>query len=238
MEIELWHGQTKAIVDPIGAWLTNVSDDDGDVLFPARLLKAIDGTQKKRGGMHVCLPNFGPGGTSSLEQHGFGRTSTWEVEDQSTDSVTLTLKKDSGNYAGLEAVLTYAAGERQLTTTLTVTNSGANNLRIAPGFHPYFTARGGHDAIRINDEKQKLDELGETTFIMGERQSLAILGRHITLTSKELTAWAVWTDLLGSYVCVEPTLEGYAFLKSQPSEREMLRPNSTKTYSFTIDWSA
>jgi glucose-6-phosphate 1-epimerase len=238
MEIELWHGQTKAIVDPIGGWLTNLSDDNGDILFPARLLKAVDGSQKKRGGMHVCLPNFGPGGDSGLDQHGFGRTSTWEIEKQTDNSAVLVLKKKEGCYAGMVATLTYALGDSQLTSTLTIDNGGANKLRIAPGFHPYFTARGGHDGVRINNEKQKLDELGETVFIMGEQQSLAILGRHITLRSKNLTAWAVWTDLLGSYVCVEPTLEGYAFLKSVPSDNQMLAPGATKTYEFVMNWRA
>lgn len=238
MEIELWYGQTKAIVDPIGAWLANLSDDDGDVLFPMRMLKAADGSQKKRGGMHVCLPNFGPGGGSGLEQHGFGRTSTWEIERQTDSSAVLALRRKEGDYAGIVATLTYVLGDRRLTSTLVVGNEGAESLRVAPGFHPYFTTRGGHDGVRINNEKQKLDELGETMFMMGEQQSLAILGRHILLTSKDLTAWAVWTDLLGSYVCVEPTLEGYAFLKPTPSEGQMLAPGATKTYEFVVNWHA
>jgi glucose-6-phosphate 1-epimerase len=236
MEMELWYGQTKAIIDPIGAWLTNLSDDNGDVLFPTRLLKTADGSQKKRGGMHVCLPNFGPGGDSGLEQHGFGRTSTWEVEEQSDNSSTLTLKKEDGDYAGTEATVTYTLGDRQLTAVLSITNNGVKPLRFAPGFHPYFTARGGHDGVRINGEKRKLDELGETEFIFGGQQELSILGRHITLTSKDLTAWAIWTDLLGSYVCVEPTKEGYAFLKSTPGNDQVLAPGAAKTYRFTIEW--
>src|SRR5688572_18264108 len=117
MEIELWNGSAKAIIDPRGAWLTNLSDDHGDVLFPKRRLKAPDGTIKDRGGCHVCLPNFGPGGSSGLPQHGFGREMVWTTSEQFDNSVVFSLSSGRDGYENLSSVLRYRLDEGSLSIT-------------------------------------------------------------------------------------------------------------------------
>ena len=97
MDIELYNGDAKAIISTHGGYVTNLANDDGDILFPKRTLKAPDGSEKVRGGCHVCLPNFGPGGDTGLAQHGFGRTSEWVVASKSEAAVELTLKGE-GEY--------------------------------------------------------------------------------------------------------------------------------------------
>lgn len=236
MEIELFKGETKAIIDPQGAWLTNLSDQRGDILFPKRTLQAPDGSKKVRGGSHVCLPNFGPGGESGLPQHGFGRVKLWEVSDRDDTSATLLLEKGEGIYEALGSTLTYELHTNQLTMTLEVANGGQQPLRVAPAFHPYIAVPRGTKEVMIDDESVELDELSEAQFVTAERQGVVTAQRVVTLESKRLTTWARWTDQLGSYVCVEPTLGGFTFLQETPDADELLDVGEVKTYQAVISW--
>lgn len=235
MEVELWSGSTKAIIDPKGAWLTNLSDEYGDLLFPKRSLTAADGSEKLRGGSHVCLPNFGPGGKSGQPQHGFGRLEEWEVSDKTDNSILLTLEKGEDEYAKMSSVLTYQLDAQALLMTLELVNNGDDALRVAPAFHPYFVLGREHSAA-LNDEKLFLEDLAEVQFAEGTLQTLNISDTIITLESEELTTWAKWTDQLGPYVCVEPTLGGNAFLNDSPEPRELITSGETRLYRFIIRW--
>jgi D-hexose-6-phosphate mutarotase len=235
MEIEIQNDNTKAIIDPHGAWLTNLSNEYGDIIFPKRNLTGEDGSVKQRGGSHVCLPNFGPGGTSGQPQHGFGRVVDWELTDKTNSSVLLTLKKGEGDYGEMESVLAYQLGDDRLVMTLEVVNNGSTDLRVAPAFHPYFALTDEAD-VAIDGEKEPLENLAEAQFVSGTIHTLDAAGRTLTLTSDALQSWAKWTDRLGKYVCVEPSVGGFTFLKDTPEAGEMLRPGESKTYSFTISW--
>jgi D-hexose-6-phosphate mutarotase len=235
MDIELWDGASKAIIDPRGAWLTNLSDDQGDILFPRRSLKTATGETKLRGGCHVCLPNFGPGGESDQSQHGFGRDMGWTVSDRTDSSVLLELDRGKGDYEKMSAELSYQLSEYALMVTLDVTNGDERDLRIAPAFHPYFMILGTGDVL-INGKKQSLDDIAEAQFISGQEQQLHLPGRSFTLYSQQLPTWAMWTDQLGSYICVEPSVGGFTFLNDQPAPEEVLRPDETKTYILKMQW--
>lgn len=139
--VELWNGSTKALVSARGAWLTNVSDEYGDVLFPKRVLVNEKGEKKDRGGCHVCLPNFGPGGDSGLPQHGFGRLATWEVEKRSASTVRLRLAAGPGDYATLESSLEYVVGDAQLVMSLTVRNTRHKAVACSAGLSSVFCHR-------------------------------------------------------------------------------------------------
>lgn len=234
--IELWNGSTKALVDPLGAWLTNLSDDNGDVLFPRRQLQAGDGSKKTRGGCHVCLPNFGPGGESSLPQHGFGRTALWDIVDQSKSTVTVRLVGGATSYEALESVLTYDLGVASIRMTLGLTNTGDMALRIAPAFHPYFVLGNEEGQVQIDEQRHDLDDLAGTLFEGGTEKKIVTQRRTFAVKSTGLSTWALWTDRLGSYVCVEPTFDGNAFVNGQPAAGELLAPGHEATYSMTISW--
>lgn len=235
MEVELVYGTTKAIVDPQGAYLTNLSDDRGDILFPKRNLTAEDGTSKLRGGSHICLPNFGPGGASGQPQHGFGRTSLWEVTDKTESSVLLTLLEGKQGYDDMSSVLTYQLADNMLMMTCELTNNGSAPLRVAPAFHPYFSLTGEKE-VEIDGVKTELDDLSEAQFMGDNRHELKTAARTFTLDSTDLPIWAKWTDQLGRYVCVEPSLGGFTFLEDSPKPEEILPPGGSKTYAFSITW--
>jgi glucose-6-phosphate 1-epimerase len=236
VEIELWNGVSKAVIDPRGAWLTNLSDNRGDVLFPRRLLKTSNGATKQRGGCHVCLPNFGPGGTSSQPQHGFGREMDWKTSKVTTHSAVLTLDHGRDGYENLASTLQYTLGGSTLRMTLEAANNGKNTLRVAPAFHPYF-AISGSGGVRLNDEVQSLDDLAETVFVEGTVQHIHLPNRYLALSSRHLPLWAQWTDQLGPYICVEPTVGGYTFLQDSVKEIEVLQAGQHKTYTLDIKWS-
>ena len=232
--IELWSGSTKALISTQGAWLTNLSDQYGDVLFPKRRLTNASGDIKERGGCHVCLPNFGPGGDSGLPQHGFGRIMTWEIKEQSADMVRLKLPEGPAGYTALESTLEYLVGDAQLTMSLSVRNTGAGQLQIAPAFHPYF-ATGNDSSVDIDDKIHLLDQLDPMS-LLPDVQHITINKRTIRLHSSDATEWAIWSDRLAPYVCVEPTVAGESFIALEQPANSVLRAGETKTLSLTISW--
>ena len=233
MEIELYNGDAKAIVSPRGGYITNLANDDGDILFPKRTLRAPDGSEKVRGGCHVCLPNFGPGGESGLAQHGFGRTGEWAIAGRSETFVELTLAGE-GEYKGVDSLLRYELQLNSLQMVLTLKNKGKSPVKVSPGFHPYFF-RGGQ-AVQLNGIMHKDGaEFNVAKFIEGEMHELSLAGRMLQLHSDNLTQWALWTDELADYFCIEPTRAGNAFAE-QMANADTLLPGAAQTYSFTLQW--
>ena len=232
MNITLHTCTTTATITTSGAYITSLADEHGDVFYPLQQLTTSDGERKTRGGCHVCLPNFGPGGASGLAQHGFGRTSQWQVVEHTSDRVELMLQ-GSDAYAGLESRLVYTVAEHQLAMQLRLVNIGEDELLVAPAFHPYFV----YDDVPVLDSQPLADlaPLADTIFVDGPTHQLATGRRTITLQSEGLPRWAVWTDGLGPYLCVEPTHSGNSFADS-PSRATVLVPGQTAQYGVRVEW--
>lgn len=232
MNITLHTGTTTATITTDGAYITSLADEHGDVFYPLQQLTTSDGERKTRGGCHVCLPNFGPGGASGLAQHGFGRTSQWQVMEQASDRVELVLQ-GSDDYAGLESRSVYIVAEHQLAMQLMLVNVGEEELLVAPAFHPYFV----YDGVPVLDSQPLADlaPLADTIFVDGPTRQLATGLRTITLQSEGLPRWAVWTDELGPYLCVEPTHSGNSFADN-PAHAAALAPGQTVRYGVRVGW--
>lgn len=233
--ITLKTGDTSAVVDSFGAWVERLDTGQGPVFFPKQALTNSAGQAKTRGGMHVCLPNFGPGGDSGLDQHGFGRTLEWQVLEQSGTNVSLRLR-GPGGYKKLESTLFYTLADSSLEAKLIVTNTGEDSLRVAPGFHPYFQLDDSETAVLVNNKTYQLNSLAGTEFVSADRTVLKTAKREITLSQKNLPSWAIWTDEMAKYVCVEPTAGGYRFLE-EPKPSEFVDPGEGKVFICTISWS-
>ena len=232
MNITLHTGTTTATITTDGAYITSLTDGHGDVFYPLQQLTTSDGERKTRGGCHVCLPNFGPGGASGLAQHGFGRTNQWQVVEQASDRVELILQ-GSDAYAGLESRLVYTVAEHQLAMQLTLVNVGEDELLVASAFHPYFV----YDDVPVLDSQPLADlaPLADTIFVDGPTRQLATGRRTITLQSEGLPRWAIWTDELGPYLCVEPTHSGNSFADN-PAHATVLVPGQTAQYGVRVGW--
>lgn len=231
----LKHGDTKATINELGAWVETLSLKGQDILFPKTILTSPSGEDKTRGGMHVCLPNFGPAGESGLPQHGFGRQSVWKVVKSEDSRVELVLKSHSSGYEGLSARLVYQLDESALSAKLELDNQGVGILRLAPAFHPYFAVGDNTPSVKINDRVYRLDSLAGTEFIEAKTMSIQLGDKSIRLSQENLPVWAIWTDLLGPYVCIEPTFGGYRFLELEHAD-EVLEPKETRKYSIIINW--
>lgn len=181
----------------------------------------------------MCMPNFGPGGDSGLGQHGYGRTSEWSIIEQSDNMVELSLN-GQGDYTFLDATLRYEVLDGIFEMSLTLKNFGDAPLKVAPGFHPYF-AHANHPVEIDDEEYDDLGALEGTKFVEGNRRVLNIGGKRIRLHSEHLETWALWTDQLGPYICVEPTQSGNAFAEDI-SRADTLKWGESKTYECTLTW--
>ncbi len=231
MIIELRNGDKKAIVDTKGGYLTNYADETGDIIYPKRIIKNQAGEDKTRGGSHVCLPNFGPGGDSGLDQHGYGRSSDWDIAESGDDHVTLTLA-GQGSYAAMPASLRYELSEHGLTMVLTLENTGDHVLEVGPAFHPYF-ATGDHLVM----DGEPVDMNGYDPMILSEPLPERIVSTNhhtIVLHSDEMPYWAQWSDRLGEYFCIEPNYGGFTFVEDNHRQIDMLQPGEVKHYNFSI----
>lgn len=221
--------------DTNGGFVTELDDSRGrPVFFP----KTVIG-EKVRGGSHVCLPNFGPDSSGELAQHGFGRTSNWQVlvDDTDEDGVRVVeLKLDVSDvpvdYQTIDARLQYWCGPNHFSMRLTTLNGGTQPMRIAPGFHPYFMVDG---PVTLNGQVLDLSAYNEAQLIDGSQHSLELSDRRIDLSSETLTKWALWTDQPDKYFCVEPTLAGPSF-DQPPKDDELIASGRLKSYDFTIAW--
>jgi D-hexose-6-phosphate mutarotase len=232
MEIELFEGSTIAKISKDGGYVTNLADQNGDIFYPKRTITAPDGSQKVRGGSHICLPNFGPGGDSGQPQHGFARLSAWDVISQTDSAVTLGLAGDDA-YAGVELRLTYVLEASSLNGKLEVNNGATGDIAVAPAFHPYFMIGGG---VEIDGAIQpNLTDYAEAVCISGTKHILRTNGRLMTLMSTSLSTWAIWTDRLAPYLCIEPTQSGFSF-EEDITRADTIKPGETRQYDLSIDW--
>ena len=127
-----------------GATITSWRVNDIELIFVSPKAK-LDGTKAIRGGVPICFPSFGP--WAAGPQHGFARTSIWEVtdtkdmSDQEDMSVTLTLNETSAWDEKFKLSYTVTLKESSLELSLSVTN---NNLETKTPFqfttalHTYF----------------------------------------------------------------------------------------------------
>ena len=135
-EIILRNHSASMQINTLGAYVDNLVLHGREVLFPKTSVQVGTDT-KLRGGMHVCLPQFGPDSKNHLAQHGFGRTSTWQVRYQNESDVGLRLISTAKGYENVEWLLDYSLpNENEAVATLTVCNYGDAPVRTSPGSIP------------------------------------------------------------------------------------------------------
>jgi len=72
--------------------------------------------------------------------------------------------------------------------------------------------------------------------ITGNKHELQLGGRTLACESDQLPVWAKWTDLLGDYFCVEPSVGGFTFVNEDQLPEEALGPGETKAYTLKLSW--
>lgn len=230
--IELSSNQTSLTLDPQGAYVVNLTTNGQEIFYPKTNLKTPQGEIKTRGGMHVCLPNFGPDSKHGLNQHGFGRELTWQIINQTQNQVELELDGGQPPYQNLKSVLQINLSDNQANFQLILTNLGQKTLEVAPAFHPYFQLQNDETAVVIDGETLKLAQLSGTLF-RSKLQRAQTKNFELRFWQNNLPQFAIWTDLLDDYVCLEPSFAGNAFVDGTADN---LAPNQTKDYGFELAW--
>lgn len=111
-----------------------------------------EGSSSKRSGIPILFPYanplendiFVPTG-KTMPSHGFGRLSKWEYQNLSNNSARMTLSYESIDHEWQEAYpyqfvceIEISVQMQSLTYTLSIHNTGNQDMPIAPGIHPYF----------------------------------------------------------------------------------------------------
>lgn len=223
--------KSEAVIDDEGAFINSYKIDECNIFFPRQ---QIDNSS--RGGCHVCLPNFGPGGDTDQAQHGYGRKENWQVDSVSSNKIKLSHIQKEGSYNGLISNIRYEINEDSLEMGLSCENRSSKELRITPGFHPYFNLESNFSGVVLVDGKEFLaTDLAGTKFYQAGRELLADLGdKKVRIRSENLRYYALWTAHADKYVCIEPTLAGNAFSGRNPSNEEILKPGEVKCYNVKI----
>lgn len=200
-----------ATVDTTGAWVTDLSIGEDYILFPRDLVPTGGDELKFRGGMHPCSPYFGADPDGDGPQHGYARDVEWEVLAVDANSVILEhVRKPESSHINLLQRLYYSTGMGCLLAQLNVENIGEGEIRIQPGFHPYFA---GPDPKNQADLKPV--EFFKSDIYTPPRATTTSTGYEVSIISREMRNRVVWSDNVAEYHCIEPVANP---LTIQPGE--------------------
>lgn len=198
---------------------------------------------KVRGGLFPCIPQFGPDDRetgSAQAQHGFARDVTWKPGKNRKAGTFLTYACKEGEYAGLDSQVTYRINRSpknflSLFAELELHNDSDKNMRIAPAFHPYFNVADlpKDQIMGIQEDLAVAETVPASSASMQVARGMEV---HVKTRGFERLTW--WTDALGKYVCIEPSLAGPSFSTRphEPSEAEILRPGDIRSFAMDITW--
>lgn len=176
----------------------------GDEIFYLDQERFKDPSLSVRGGIPLLFPICGnlPGDTYSyqdqtytLKQHGFGRTSPWEVTHQSTTdneaSLTVTLKSNEATQAvyPFEFVLdyTYVLKGKVLELQQRHTNLSQVPMPFSTGIHPYFA---------VQDKSQLVFDIPSTQYQVKGNPEIHSFGGEFDFSQEEIDF--AFVDLAGT----------------------------------------
>lgn len=110
---------------------------EGEELIFLSPRAVLDGSKAIRGGVPICWPAFGPWSLGS--QHGFARSSVWEVRSEEKQRVTFTLAESRAWDQQFLLSYTVSLGETSLDIELTAKNCNTEQaIDFTTALHTYF----------------------------------------------------------------------------------------------------
>ena len=223
----------KMYISNNGAYIESLSDKGQNIIFPLTEIKLEDGTTKIRGGNHSCLPNFGIDDSYKLKAHGFGRSLIWEPVNKD-EAVTHLFLRGIDEYSNLFTDLIYELKDNSLFMKLSLVNRGSTCLPIAPGFHPYIYSENSY--IKVEGNEFTKEELIDTVFLKRNELKFETNKFKFEYECKNVNTFAVWTDFMDDYICVEPTYNGPSFKNNSSSKPYELKPNESFELEAVLKW--
>ncbi len=260
---------TLARVSPArGGLVTALSVAGRDVLYLDEATLA-DPSKNVRGGVPVLFPSpgrlrddrYARGAVAgALGQHGFARSSPFEVLDAREDRVTMRLRPSDAARAEFpfehELTLSARVSPGALHLDAEVRNPGAVELPYGLGYHPYFfvpaaekaAARVPTQATRAWDNVAKRARAlsgialgdGEVDLHLldhgGSRAELCLGGGRVVVAGDDgWRCWVVWTLPGRDFVCLEPWTSPADALNTGDGLLT-LAPGASRAHRLTISW--
>jgi len=136
--VKLAKGDATADVYLLGACITSYKTG-GTEWICVRLDAKLDGSTGIKGGLPLCFPQFGPG---PIQQHGFARDLPWKLVGGDASSCVLELTDNEETRSmwphSFKIEFKVALEDGQLTTKMTVENSGSDDFFFTTALHSYY----------------------------------------------------------------------------------------------------
>lgn len=223
----------KMYISNNGAYIESLTDKGQNIIFPLTEITLEDGSKKARGGNHSCLPNFGVDDSFKLKAHGFGRLLNWEPVNKNETTTHLFLR-GIDEYSNLFTDLVYELRDNAIFMKLSLVNRGNTSLSIAPGFHPYLYSEDGY--VNIEGKEYTRNELENTVFLKGNELKFETSKYKYQYRCNNVNTFAIWTDFLDDYICVEPTYNGASFKNNSKERPYELKSNESFELEAVLTW--
>ncbi|EKU98391.1 galactose mutarotase-like enzyme [Leptolyngbya sp. PCC 7375] len=236
----LTDGDSQVAVVPERGGIVTSWQIQGKEVFYLDTERFKDPNLSVRGGIPLLFPICGnlvddtytlADKTYMLKQHGFGRTSPWEVTQESTDdgaSLTITLKSSDETRAvypfDFQLDFIYTLKGNTLEQRFRHTNLSGQPMPFSTGTHPYFAVadktklvfeipstdykiKGGRDVFAYNGRFDFDQEEIDFAFINLEGQTATVKDGDTTLTisyDENYSTLVFWTVKGKDFYCLEP----------------------------------
>jgi galactose mutarotase-like enzyme len=211
----------------------------------------------KRWGLPLMIPNFSrlkdgifKDKNTTLPIHGFGRNLPWTVTARESTRLSMQLSSSDATRPDYPYEFTFtatiAAGQGTLTYTLTMENHSAEDMPIAPGFHPYFTVAQQDKAQLVTSGLPDF-EASAIDWDANPPDNARPFPHHVTIqvphggtliieelpvdNNYALATMQVWSEPLTkpdhAFVCFEPTV-GSEDALNRPADRLTIPPHSSR----------
>ena len=204
-------GHLDADIDLNGGTISCIKFEGKDVLFPFGKYLVGD-IYKNRGGIPFLFPNAGKAVEDNskglnLKQHGFARDMVWELLENNSSKVVLSLKDSAETFEiypyHFDIKMIIEVLENTFSQTVIVKNNSENEMPVAIGFHPYFY-------VPIEEKNNfifKIVDFDSTIYLEKPKEIIFTLKNIANIkveTSENLKTLAIWLEPNRPHICLEP----------------------------------
>lgn len=247
-EIVIRSEDSEAKISPEkGALITAFKVGSVDVLHIDHEAFKNPENKKLKMGIPLLIPQAGQ--DEKIRQHGFGREVPWVIEEQTENTVTLSLKpKDIKDQEILKEIkenypynfyfeVTSKIRDSTLKYKLGIGNQGQETMPVAPGLHPYFKVGRNKQGEMVSNlegfDLRNVDWRKEEPLFFNPPKAEATwftlpgIGKVTMKMSDAFKKIVVWSMPEKDFICVEPWVGSVGALQ-KPEERLDVKPGEEK----------
>lgn len=235
--IELVNGKNKLSINLQGAQILNLE------LKGTKILGGFMRADGKPGNTHPGTPILGKEKSTdySLPQHGFGRTSLWQIEDQDNRRLVLSYPIISDKYPeGTKVKQIFFLGKDYFKLVTIHTNAGIKSAPVNFGEHFYWQTPEGWEHLKINDLPAVNFVKKNSVISIKPENVIEIPGLpKIILKQTGLPFATIWAaDKDGKfdtqYVCIEPVEGDQTYADFFATSKALIHPGQSRQTEILI----